>query len=66
MRKLKEITTGPLEIDHQDNLVTSTKAWIQEIRRDINQDNVMSTKAWIKEIRRDINESRRIQTIRYG
>ena len=35
MRKLKLITTELLEIDHQDNLVTSTKAWIKEIKEDI-------------------------------
>jgi len=43
MRKLKEITTELLEIDHQDNLVTSTKAWIKEIRRDINESRRIQT-----------------------
>ena len=43
MRRLKEITTGPLEIDHQDNLVTSTKAWVKEIRRDINESRRIQT-----------------------
>jgi hypothetical protein len=35
MQKLKPITTELLEIDHQDNLVTSTKTWIKEIKEDI-------------------------------
>jgi hypothetical protein len=35
MKKLELITTELLEIDHQDNLVTSTKTWIKEIKEDI-------------------------------
>ena len=35
MRKLKPITTELLEIDHQENIVTSTKTWVKEIKEDI-------------------------------
>ena len=35
MRKLKPIKTELLEIDHQENFVTSAKAWIKEIKEDI-------------------------------
>ena len=43
MKKLKPITTESTEIDHQDNLVSSTKTWIKEIRRDINESRRIQT-----------------------
>ena len=35
MRKLKLIKAELAEIDHQDNLVTSTKTWVKQIKEDI-------------------------------
>tara|TARA_B100000700_G_C14783331_1_gene732386 strand:- start:215 stop:334 length:120 start_codon:yes stop_codon:yes gene_type:complete len=35
MRKLKLIKAELEEIDHQDNLVTSTKTWVKQIKEDI-------------------------------
>ena len=43
MKKLKLIKTELAEIDHQDNLVSSTKTWIKEIRRDINESRRIQT-----------------------
>ena len=41
MRKLKPITTELLEIDHQENFATSTKAWILQIKEDIKNGNFL-------------------------
>ena len=35
MKKLKLIKTELAEIDHQDNLVSSTKTWVKQIKEDI-------------------------------
>ena len=43
MKKLKLIKTELAEIDHQDNLASSTKTWIKEIRRDINESRRIQT-----------------------
>ena len=39
MKKLKPITTESTEIDHQDNLVSSTKTWVKEIKEDIKNES---------------------------
>jgi hypothetical protein len=39
MKKLKLIKTELAEIDHQDNLVSSTKTWVKEIKEDIKNES---------------------------